>query len=117
MLLFDEPEKAIHSESQCSENNVDSLNKIIDDAVKKMADEQPITTEQPDTSEPPKDSSHIQGKGSSFLDNQDSPFQGESPSSSIPTESQVQRENYEPEAKEVSSFEGENSNTNDDETH
>ncbi|XP_023770739.1 uncharacterized protein LOC111919382 [Lactuca sativa] len=116
MLLFDEPKKAIHSESKDAEYKVDNLKKIIDDVAKKIAEEQLKTIEQPDTSEPPKYSSHIQGEGSSFPVKQDSPFQGESPSSSLPTESQVQRENSEPEAEEVSSFEGENANTNDDET-
>ena len=45
MQLFDEPEKAIHSESKDVDNKVDNLKKIIDDATKKMADGQPPTIE------------------------------------------------------------------------
>ena len=99
MLLFDEPEKAIHSESKAADKKVDNLKKIIDDVAKKMLDEQPTVTEQTYSSEPPKDSSYVQREGSSSPNKHDSPFQGESPSSSIPPESQGQGENSEPEAE------------------
>ena len=41
MFLFDEPEKAIDSESKAEDNKVDSLKQIIDDAAQKMDADQP----------------------------------------------------------------------------
>ncbi|XP_052627139.1 uncharacterized protein LOC128133664 [Lactuca sativa] len=112
MLLFEEPETAIHSESKDVENKVDQLKKLIVDTTKKMADQQPQADKQSNSCEPPRDSSYVQGEGSYPPNNQDSSFQGENPSSS--TESQVQGKYSKPEPEEVSSFEGENENSNDD---
>ena len=41
MLLFDEPEKAISSESKAVDNKVDELKKIIDEAANDMHKEPP----------------------------------------------------------------------------
>ena len=72
MLLFDEPEKAIDSESKAEDNRVDSLKQIIDDVAQKMAADQPKATERPDLSEPSGDHPSVQGEGSSLLQDQGS---------------------------------------------
>ena len=63
MLLSDEPEKAIHSESEAADNKVDHLKKIINDVIKKMAVDQPQADEQSNSSEPPRDSSYAREEG------------------------------------------------------
>ena len=45
LLLFDEPQKAIDSESTAKDNKVDNLKQVIDDAAKMMTGDQSKDTE------------------------------------------------------------------------
>ncbi|XP_023772051.1 uncharacterized protein LOC111920723 [Lactuca sativa] len=112
MLLFDESQTAIDSESTAKDNKVDSLKHIVDDAAQKMAADQPKATERPNVSEPLNDHPNVQGEGPVLQHDQDSSFQGENlPSqSSSSTESPNEGEDTHPDSEQASSFEGENTN-------
>lgn len=95
MLLFDEPEKAIDSESKSAYDKVNSIKQIIDDVAQKMAAEHPKATERPDSREPAGDCSSIQEESSSLPNDQGSSFHGEnSSSSSSSTESPLPLDSY-----------------------
>ena len=53
MLLFDEPEKAIHSEVKADDNKIDHLKKIINEAANGMESEAQGTTEKLNPSDRP----------------------------------------------------------------
>ncbi|XP_023730434.1 uncharacterized protein LOC111878154 [Lactuca sativa] len=86
MLLFDEPERAIHSEAKATDNEIYSLKKIIDEAAKYMESEpqQPtkkktqseptVASDQAAANDPPKESTTIQGEGSSTPKTTNIPF-------------------------------------------
>ena len=80
MLLFDEPQKAIDSESTAKDNKVDNMKEVIDDAARKMADDQSKGTKSADGSEPSGDHPTVEGEGSSPHHDQGSSFQGENSS-------------------------------------
>ncbi|KAL7611201.1 hypothetical protein Lser_V15G12498 [Lactuca serriola] len=64
MLLFDEPQNVIDSESTANDNKVDNQKQVIDDTGQKMADDQSKETERPEASEPSCDRPNVQGEGS-----------------------------------------------------
>ena len=76
MLLFDEPEKAISLEAKATDNKINSLKKIIDEAAKAIESEPTTSNDHPTTNDPPKESSVFQGEGSSTLETTELPFQG-----------------------------------------
>ena len=47
MDLFDELEKAIHSEATAADNKIDHLKKIVEDGAKQMGEEEPVRNEPP----------------------------------------------------------------------
>ncbi|KAL7607683.1 hypothetical protein Lser_V15G10022 [Lactuca serriola] len=98
MLLFDEPEKAIDSDSKAEDNKVDSLKQIIDDAHKRWL--------------------LINQRARLYQKIKVLHFRGEhsTSQSSSSTESPNEEEHSDPKIDHVSSFEGENTNVNDDDT-
>lgn len=126
MLLFDEPEKAINSEARAADNKIDSLKKIIDEAAKAMEiepqqltrkstqSEPTASNDHPTINNPPKESSLLQGEGSSLLETTELPFQGENPSKTTTHEDISEGEIIEPDMGFSFPFEGENENANDE---
>ncbi|XP_052625758.1 pollen-specific leucine-rich repeat extensin-like protein 2 [Lactuca sativa] len=72
MLLFDEPQNVIDSESTAKDNKVDNQKQVIDDTGQKMADDQSKETERPEGSEPSCDRPNVQGEGSVYHQDQGS---------------------------------------------
>lgn len=103
MKLFDEPETAILSEAKVADNEVDNLKKVIDEAAK-------VTESESSSSSGSQESATYQMP----IETSHSTIQGENPSTTIPNERPVEGENSEPEVETVSTFEGENVNTNDE---
>ncbi|XP_052620068.1 uncharacterized protein LOC128126361 [Lactuca sativa] len=89
MLLFDEPQKAIDSESIAKDNKVDNIKQVIDDAARKMADDQSKGTERADRSGPSSDHPTVEGEGSSPHYDQGSSFQGEDSSTNTSTSTDI----------------------------
>nr|AGM34082.1 hypothetical protein [Lactuca sativa] len=118
MLLSDEPEKAINSESKETDNKVNSLKQVIDDAAQKMADDQPKANKLPGFSKPSGDCPSVQGESSSPPKDLGPSFQGENSmsQSSSSTENPNEGEHSDPNIELMSSFEGENTHVNDDDT-
>ena len=56
MDLFDEPEKAAHSEATAADNKIDHLKKIVEDAAKQMGEEEPVRNE------PPQSGTSVEGR-------------------------------------------------------
>ncbi|XP_052627717.1 uncharacterized protein LOC128134244 [Lactuca sativa] len=116
MLLFNEPQKAIASESTAKDNKIDNLIQDIDDAAKKMADDQSKETESADESEPSGDHPNVQGEGPNPHHDQGSSFQGEksSPNTSSSTEIPTNEGDTNAGPEQESFFEGKNTNVGDD---
>ena len=72
MLLFDEPEKAVHSEAKATNINIDHLKNIIDEAPKDMESEPQVEKQTPSvpiessestaSTDPPKESFNSRGR-------------------------------------------------------
>ena len=62
MLLLDETKREINSETKASDNTIDNLKKVIDEAAEEMEREHHVPTEQPGPREPPKDNSMFEGR-------------------------------------------------------
>ncbi|XP_052620938.1 uncharacterized protein LOC128126841 [Lactuca sativa] len=73
MDLFDEPEKATHSEATKADNKIDHLKKIVEDAAKRMGAEEPVRKE------PPQSGTSVAGENLSSSNEHDSHIQGENP--------------------------------------
>ena len=76
MNLFDEPEKAISSESKASEYKEDELKKIIDDATKDMEHEHPTPKDLEVPSQPIGANATMQGEGSTSTSSSQTLVQG-----------------------------------------
>ncbi|XP_023742892.1 uncharacterized protein LOC111891036 [Lactuca sativa] len=116
MLLFYEPQKAIDSESTSKDNKVDNLKQVIDDAARKMVDDQSKGTKSEDASEPSGDHPTVEGEGSSPHHDQVSSFQGEnsSPNTTSSTEILTNEGDSNVGLEQESFFEGEKTVGEDD---
>ncbi|XP_023745445.1 uncharacterized protein LOC111893610 [Lactuca sativa] len=105
--LFDEPEKAIHSEEKAADNKIDNLKTIIVEATKEMENDRFKPTDGQPSTEPPNNNSMFKGEGSSVSNTMKLSTEGEYPTP-------IEGENSEPDMGYASTCEGENENTNDE---
>ena len=75
--LFDEPEKAISSDSKAANNKIDELKKIIDDAAKKIEQENPTPKDHESPSQSLDANATLQGEGSTSASSYNTHVQGE----------------------------------------
>ncbi|KAL7600488.1 uncharacterized protein LOC128134121 [Lactuca sativa] len=102
--LFDEPEKAIHSEATAADNKLDNLKKVVDEATKEMENEPPSTKSS--TGSPNKDST-FQGESTTTSKTAEVSVEGENSSSPPTSTGSTNRANIDPKQPSDSQIEGE----------
>nr|KAJ0203047.1 hypothetical protein LSAT_V11C500252350 [Lactuca sativa] len=103
--LFDEPEKAIHSEATATDNKLDNLKKIIEEATKEMESKPPSTNSS--IGSPNKDST-LQGGISTTSQTSGASVEVENPSSYPTSKGSYDRANIDPKQPSDSQIEGGN---------
>ncbi|XP_052623813.1 flocculation protein FLO11-like [Lactuca sativa] len=135
--LFDEPEKAKHSEAKAVDKKIDNLKKIIDEAAKEMESEPPKPTVGQSSNDSPNNDSMFKGETSLAPKTTEMSFEGENPilspthkgpsegehtTPNPPNNSQIEGEiptptedeNSDPDTSYTSLVEGEKENKNDE---
>ncbi|XP_042757515.1 uncharacterized protein LOC122197456 [Lactuca sativa] len=91
--LFDEPEKAAHSEAKVADNKIDYLQKIIDDAAKEMTSDIPKSAGNQSSTDSQINNSMFKGESSSAPSASKVSFEGENSTSSLTNKRPLEGEN------------------------